>query len=98
VNRRGNHIVDARTGATPEALASVTVIHDSLTWADIDATAAFALGRDGLTWLSTRPGRIGLVVWQDGTRQLYGGTPGKARGSRAPCPWTSSGRPWILAL
>jgi thiamine biosynthesis lipoprotein len=78
VNRRGNHIVDARTGATPDVLASVTVIHDSLTWADIDATAAFALGRDGLTWLSTRPGRKGLVSWQDGTRQLYGGTPGKA--------------------
>ena len=42
---RGAHIVDARTGRTPTGIASVTVVGPDLVWADIDATAAFALGR-----------------------------------------------------
>ena len=68
---RGAHIVDARTGRTPTGLASVTVVAPDLTWADIDATAAFALGDDGLAWLRGRPGRTGLVVREDGSRELY---------------------------
>jgi len=48
-------------------VASVTVIAGSLTWADIDATAVFALGSEAARWLETRPGRSGLVVWADGT-------------------------------
>ena len=71
LNRRGDHIVDGRTGETPRALASVTVVHTSLTWADIDATAAFALGADGPAWLRTRPGRCGVIVWADGTAETY---------------------------
>ncbi|NUR96135.1 MAG: FAD:protein FMN transferase [Kribbellaceae bacterium] len=72
LHRRGQHITDARTGATPIVLASVTVVHHSLTQADIDATAAFALGSEALTWLESRPGRAGLVIRADGTRQLFG--------------------------
>jgi FAD:protein FMN transferase len=68
---RGGHIVDARTGAVPSGVASVSVVADSLTWADIDATAAFAHGRDALRWLSTRAGRRGVVVWGDGTAETY---------------------------
>ena len=41
---RGAHLVDARTGLAPAGVASVTVIGPSLTWADIDATAAYAQG------------------------------------------------------
>lgn len=69
---RGGHVVDARTGVVPDAVASVTVIHDDLVWADIDATAAFALGRDAARWLRTRPRRTGLVVWADGRTELVG--------------------------
>ncbi|WP_230487217.1 FAD:protein FMN transferase [Nocardioides anomalus] len=69
---RGGHVVDARTGAVPDAVASVTVVHDDLTWADLDATAAFALGRDAARWLRSRR-RTGLVVWADGTREVLGG-------------------------
>ena len=72
LNHRGNHITDARTGSTPTALASVTVVYTSLTQADIDATAAFALGPDALAWLQTRPNRTGLVILADGTRRVYG--------------------------
>lgn len=67
---RGGHVVDARTGLLPDGVASVTVIDDDLVWADIDATAAFALGRDAARWLRTRPRRSGLVVWADGRTEL----------------------------
>jgi thiamine biosynthesis lipoprotein len=64
---RGEHLVDARTGRPPTGVASVTVVAASLTWADIDATAAYAHGEGAARWLETRPGRSGLVVWADGT-------------------------------
>lgn len=64
---RGAHLVDARTGRAPDGVASVTVVAERLTWADIDATAAYAAGAEAAHWLETRPGRSGLVVWADGT-------------------------------
>lgn len=67
---RGAHLLDARTGRAPTGVASVTVVAPTLTWADIDATAAYALGAEAATWLRTRPGRTGLVVWQDGSTTL----------------------------
>lgn len=67
---RGTHITDARTNTAPDAIASVTVIADNLTWADIDATAAYALGPDATRWLAQRPGRSALVVWSDGRDDL----------------------------
>jgi thiamine biosynthesis lipoprotein len=70
--RRGAHIVDARTGLSPDGVASVTVVGPDLVWADIDATAAFALGEDALPWLQGRPGRTGLVVRTDRSTALFG--------------------------
>jgi thiamine biosynthesis lipoprotein len=70
---RGSHVVDARTGQPPSGVASVTVIAASLTDADIDATAAFAMGRNAADWLGTRAGRIGFVVWSDGSAITVGG-------------------------
>jgi thiamine biosynthesis lipoprotein len=64
---RGQHLVDARTGRPPAGVAQVTVVAGSLTWADIDATAAYAQGPDAARWLETRRGRSGLVVRPDGT-------------------------------
>ena len=64
---RGAHLVDARSGRPPRAVAQVTVICSSLTWADVDATAAYALGDQAATWLGQRHGRTGLVVWTDGS-------------------------------
>jgi FAD:protein FMN transferase len=68
---RGEHITDARTGVVPGAVASVTVLADDLTWADIDATAAYAMGDGALTWLRGRAGRRGVVVWRDGRREVF---------------------------
>jgi thiamine biosynthesis lipoprotein len=70
---RGAHIVDPRTGLTPTALASVSVIGPDLTHADIDATAAFVMGADAVRWLSAR-GRTGLVVHADGAVESFGQT------------------------
>jgi thiamine biosynthesis lipoprotein len=72
LTHRGPHIVDARTGDVPVGPASVTVVADDLTWADIDATAAFAHGPDALSWVRSRPGRRGVVVWSDRRVETYG--------------------------
>lgn len=71
---RGSHLIDARTGQPAAGAASVTVIGSSLTWADIDATAAFALGAEAVDWLTTRPVRGGLVVWSDGSTTTFRGS------------------------
>ena len=63
---RGAHLVDARTGRPPTGVTSVTVIGPSLTWADIDATAAYAQGDRAAAWLRTRPIDSALVVAADG--------------------------------
>jgi thiamine biosynthesis lipoprotein len=68
---RGAHVVDARTGLPPAGLGSVTVIAPSLTVADVDATAAYALGPDAAGWLAAR-GRTGLVVRADGVPTVVG--------------------------
>jgi thiamine biosynthesis lipoprotein len=67
---RGAHLVDARTGAAPGVVAQVTVVARSLTDADVDATAAYALGPRAAEWLGRRVGRSGLVVWADGTTEI----------------------------
>lgn len=69
---RGHHVVDARTGRPPGDVASVTVVFADLTWADLDATAAYALGAGAAHWLRTRPGRAGLVVRTDGSTEVVG--------------------------
>jgi thiamine biosynthesis lipoprotein len=70
---RGAHVVDARTGQVPTSVASVTVVAADLVWADIDATAAFALDEEAADWLASRPGKRGIVVWADGSLQLVEG-------------------------
>ncbi|TIC85768.1 FAD:protein FMN transferase [Nocardioides sp. GY 10127] len=71
LSRRGAHLVDPRTGLVPGSLGSVTVIAESLTWADIDATAGFVADAQAPTWLAQRA-RKGIVVWRDGTVEPYG--------------------------
>jgi FAD:protein FMN transferase len=59
---RGEHVVDARTGAPPTGVLSVTVAGPSLTLADAYATAAFAMGADGIRWIATLPDYAGCVI------------------------------------
>jgi thiamine biosynthesis lipoprotein len=62
---RGKHIVNPRTGRSPDELLSMTVGGPSLAVADAYATTAFAMGRDGLAWLATRPGYGGYAIDRD---------------------------------
>jgi thiamine biosynthesis lipoprotein len=57
-----HHIVDPRTGRSPDALASVTVVAMSAMLADALATTAFVLGPDAaLPWLE-QMGVEGMIV------------------------------------
>jgi thiamine biosynthesis lipoprotein len=91
-SRRGAHLVDARTGLAPVGVASVTVLAPSLTWADIDATAAYAHGPDAARWLGARPGRRGLVVWSDGFTTLVDAARAEQAGTASRGGLTSSPR------
>jgi thiamine biosynthesis lipoprotein len=70
---RGAHLYDGRTGRPPTRVAQVTVVAETLTWADIDATAAYALDADAARWLRRRADRSGLVVWRDGSVEQVAG-------------------------
>lgn len=63
---RGPHIRDPTTGRLADALGSVTVWGESLTWTDAVATAAFASGTRW-TWLEALTGYGHLVVDPGGT-------------------------------
>lgn len=47
---RGAHMMDGRTGRTPEGLLSITVLAPDLTTADGTAAAGYALGKAGIGW------------------------------------------------
>ena len=59
---RGDHVVDPRTGASPTAIASVTVAAPAAMLADALATAAFVLGPVEGIGLLERHGVEGLIV------------------------------------
>lgn len=61
----GHHILDPRTGVSPYAVASATVVASGAMLADALATAAFVLGpKDGIEFLN-RMGVDGLIVTQE---------------------------------
>lgn len=59
---RGCHIVDPRTGRPARALLSATVTGPSLTWADVYATAAFAMGDAARGWIDRVEGYDVMTV------------------------------------
>ena len=62
---RGEHILDPRTGAHAETVASATVVAPGAMLADALATAAFVMGpEDGISFLA-RMGVEGLIVTKD---------------------------------
>ncbi|HWU23307.1 MAG TPA: FAD:protein FMN transferase [Nocardioides sp.] len=69
--QRGSHIVDPRTGRPPGDLLQVTVLGPDLTWADIEATAAFVLGRQARPWLLARR-RTAVIVPVHGDPEVVG--------------------------
>ena len=69
---RGDHLRHAVTGLAPVGVASVTVVHDSLTVADVDASCAYLMGAGAGDWLRAR-GRTGVVVGSGGQVEVIGG-------------------------
>jgi FAD:protein FMN transferase len=59
---REHHIIDPRSGSSPNAIASVTVVAPSAMLADALATAAFVLGPVGGIDLLERHGVEGVIV------------------------------------
>jgi thiamine biosynthesis lipoprotein len=70
-----HHIVDPRTGHSPQTLASVTVLAESAMLADALATAAFVLGPDNAIQLLDRLGVGGLIFTPDLERYETRGLP-----------------------
>jgi thiamine biosynthesis lipoprotein len=72
---RGSHITDARTGATPQGVVSVTVCGADLGLADAYSTAAFALGEAGPRWLAAVAGYESFTITADGRTLATSGFP-----------------------
>ena len=72
---RGAHVVDARTGVAPTRLASVTVIGQDLTRADVVATTALAMDSEAPAWLVRCGGLTAFLQWVDGRTQTLVGLP-----------------------
>lgn len=71
---RGDHIIDPRTGEPARGVVSASVVDDSLTRADLWATAAVVAGFDERSWVARSGTRTGIVIADDGrvTRWLDG--------------------------
>jgi thiamine biosynthesis lipoprotein len=61
----GSHILDPRTGGSPDTVASATVVASGAMLADALATAAFVLGPDGGIQLLDRLGVDGMILTPD---------------------------------
>jgi thiamine biosynthesis lipoprotein len=73
---RLNHILDPRTGRSPEEFSSVSVLARTGTEADALSTALFVLGTDrGLRLVEETPGADALFVGKDGRTRTTPGFP-----------------------
>lgn len=63
---RGAHVIDPRTGSPARGVASMTVIADRLTDADLWATVGLVAGFDDLSWTARAPSHTGISVSDDG--------------------------------
>jgi thiamine biosynthesis lipoprotein len=67
-DRRHHHIIDPRTGRSPDHTSSVTVVAATAMDADALSTAVFVLGAEEGAGLLARSGADGLVVSKTGER------------------------------
>lgn len=73
---RQHHLLDPRTGLSPEELSSVSVIADSALQADALSTAVFLLGMErGKALIDERPGAEAIFVTKAGREFKTGGFP-----------------------
>ena len=75
-DRRHHHILDPRTGRSPEHTSSVSVVAGTAMDADALSTALMVLGPEaGSALLARVPGAEGLIIGKDGTRHASPGMP-----------------------
>src|SRR5690606_29927365 len=68
-DRRLHHILDPRTGRSPERASGTTVTAPTALDADAASTTAFVLGPEaGIAFLEGLPGVEGVLVTKDGER------------------------------
>jgi thiamine biosynthesis lipoprotein len=72
---RGAHIVDPHTGRPATALASITLVGESLTMTDAYATAAFAMGNAARDWVGELEGFEAFAVTASGATWHTGDFP-----------------------
>lgn len=73
-DRTYHHIVDPRTGRSPQEVASVSVLHPSAMGADAYATALLVMGTaDGMTMVEASEDVEGLFVNKQGERTVSSG-------------------------
>lgn len=73
-DRQHHHILDPRTGRSPDHTSSVTVVAGTAMDADALSTALLVMGPEaGLPFLERLPGAEGLMVDKEGTRTASAG-------------------------
>jgi FAD:protein FMN transferase len=75
-DRRFNHLIDPRTGYSPDHTSGVSVVANSAMEADALSTSALVLGPvAGLAFLEGTPGVEGMIVGKDGSFVVTSGMP-----------------------
>jgi len=64
---RGQHIYNPKSNKSIEDILSISVIGPDIIWADVYATAAFAMGRAGIEWIESLSGYEGFAILPDMT-------------------------------
>ena len=64
---RGPHITNPITKKPADELLSVTIAGPDIVWADILATAVYAMGENGISFMSSQPGYSYLIVDKSGS-------------------------------
>jgi thiamine biosynthesis lipoprotein len=59
---RGKHIINPRTRRPADGLLSVSVTGPDIVWADVLATAVFAMGKAGKKFMKSQPGYQALII------------------------------------
>ncbi len=74
---RGEHIYNPHTGRAANEVLSVTVVGPDIIWADVVATAAFAMGKSGIEFIARQGlegyqiGKDGVAVFTPGMQKLF---------------------------
>lgn len=67
ITERGQHIYNPKSDQELHDLLSISVIGPDIIWADVYATAAFAMGKKGIDWVEALEGYEAFAIYSDMT-------------------------------